>query len=75
MWGGSGSQSLREALKCESQGKGATSPGELDYPQINGNRLDYCLSILIVLHYFFSIIVDFSGECFSLCKLSGCNGI
>lgn len=51
-WGGSGSQSLREALKCESKGKGATSPGELDHPQTNGDRLDYCLYVLADLQYF-----------------------
>lgn len=53
-WGGSGSRSLREreALKSVSQGREDTSPGELDYPQTDGDRLDSCLTFFCFLHSF-----------------------
>lgn len=42
-WGGSGESEYEGGIKVwaeeESQGREVTSPGELDYPQTNGDRL------------------------------------
>lgn len=46
------SEREREALKSVSQGREDTSPGELDYPQTDGDRLDCCLTFFCFLHSF-----------------------